>query len=481
MRPRTRPHAQALIFTLFAVSAALTAQAHAQLGPNAVRLSSNPVRIESIGLTIFLPEGAGAQTVSQGPSANIATQVAFPDASGFTAIHSKRSRDNTLTLKGVTDNLVQKMLISAGKINAQGELIKGTSRASIILRDSDLNINGFAADRFYVEFPQVDREAPEVRGYTVFKTGPGRFVIFELFTDLLRLDLARVNYETMISSAEFTQGEDLDIKRGAMIRAGVAALASLSPADYRDVINASGQRWQRLYSPARSGDDLDAVEHGYRRLRAWVGRRGELEPERPESAWSDLDREPGFLLRIDALLLQDDLRVDSQAIYFLSIDRARESWTVRMTLREGEAPPNQWEETGARDEQSMVVRIEQNSSHPRVIKPLTQSEGYISVLESYMLGPLLVRAGVPADFAFYTYQSQGEKVSLRTDSVSRPSGVDGPFKISTRPREDGPTQTSYYRPDASLIRIERPDGRVWEPIEFERLVTLWRAKGLPLE
>ncbi len=477
MRSRPRP----LILALIGVSTMLAAGARAQLAPSAVRLSTSPVRIESLGLTLFLPDGAGAQTVTQGQAGSVATQIVFPDASGFTAIHSKLSRDESLTLTQVTDELVEKMLTAAGKINAEGKLIKGTSRANIISRDANLDINGFPADRFYVEFPQVRKENPEVRGYTVFKTAPARFVIFELFTDLLKLDLARVNYETMISSAEFTDGQDIDIKRGSMIRAGVGALASLSAADYRDVMTASGQRWERLYSPARSGDDLEAKEHGYRRLRTWVGRRGELDPSRKESTWSDADREQGFLLRIDALLLQDDIRVDSQATYFLSIDRNRESWTVRMSLREGDNPPNRWEETGARDESSMVVRVEQNSSHPRVIKPLTQTEGYVSVLESYMMGPLLVKAGVPADFAFYAYESQGEKVSLRTDSASRPNGADGPYKIVTRPREDGPSQTSYYRPDGSLIRIERPDGRVWEPIDFQRLVALWRAKGLPLE
>lgn len=469
------------ILSAIGLISVLSLQAMAQLAPNAVRLSSQPVRIEALGLTLFLPEGAGAQNVTQGQAGSVATQVVFPDASGFTAIHGKRSRDEALTLTGVTDELAEKMLTAAGKINAQGKLIEGTSRANIIERDPDLTINGFPADRFYVEFPQVGRETPEVRGYTVFKTGPGRFVIFELFTDLLKLDKARVNYETMISSAEFTAGEDIDIKRSTMVRAGVGALASLTPADYRDVMNNSGQRWERLYSPARTGDDLDAREHGYRRLRAWVGRRGELNPIRPESEWSDLEREPGFLLRIDALLLENDLRVDSQAIYFLSVDRTRESWTVKMSLREGDAPPNRWEETGAREDTSMVVRVEQNASPPRVIKPLAQTEGYISVLESYMMGPLLVKAGVPADFAFYAYQSQGEKVSMRTDSVKRPQGADGPFEITTRPREDGPSQTARYRPDGSLIRIERPDGRIWEPIEFDRLVALWRAKGLPLE
>ena len=475
----SRPHR--LILALFGLSTLLIAPARAQLAPSAVRLSSSPVRIESLGLTLFLPEGAGAQTVTQGQSASVATRIVFPDASGFTAIHGKRSRDDSLTLAGVTDELVEKMLTAAGKINAEGKLIEGTSRANIIARDPALTINGFPADRFYVEFPEVRGEGQEVRGYTVFKTGPGRFVIFELFTDLLKLDRARVNYETMISSAEFTAGEDIDIKRSTMIRSGIAALGSLTAADYKDVMNASGQRWERLYSPARTGDDLDAREHGYRRLRAWVGRRGELNPDRKENEWRDIEREPGFLLRIDALLIEDDLRVDSQAIYYLSIDRTLESWSVKMTLRQGEATPTRWEETGAREDTSMVVRVEQGGAHPRVIKPLTQSEGYVSVLESYMMGPLLVKADLPSDFAFYTYQSQGEKVSLRTDSVARPQGANGPFEITTRPRENGPSQTALYRPDGSLIRIDRPDGRIWEPIAFDRLVALWRAKDMPLE
>jgi len=31
------------------------------------------------------------------------------------------------------------------------------------------------------------------------------------------------------------------------------------------------------------------------------------------------------------------------------------------------------------------------------------------------------------------------------------------------------------------MRTELPDGSIWEPITFERLVQLWRSKNLPMK
>ncbi len=447
--------------------------------PDAVALSTSPITIESLGLTLSLPEGSGAETVASGTdAAAVTTQVVFADASGVTAIHGKRTSDESLGVKGVAEDLLEQMLATSGRLNSQGKLVPGSSRANVI--DSrEISINAQDAARFYVRIPKPDGRA-EVRGYTVFRPEPGRFVLFELFTTPEKLDAARVSYETMVSSARFTGAGEIDLKRGAMVRAGAEVIGSLSAEDYREVFGSYGQHWERLYRPSRTGDEADDDEFGYRRIRAWVGRRGELEPDKSEDKWSEAEREPGYLLRVDARLLENGMIVDSRGLYFLSIDREREAWTLRMALRREGAKPSEWRETGARDKNSMVVRIEQDGAAPRVVRPLMQGEGYVSMVETQLLPQLLVRASVPADFAFYAYMSQAETISLRTDSVKMPGGRDGRVEIVTRPREDGPSQTATYAPDGSLVRIDRPDGRVWEQTDHKRLIALWRSKGLPV-
>ncbi|MEZ6244115.1 MAG: hypothetical protein R3B57_13855 [Phycisphaerales bacterium] len=484
-RRRARTPLLASIILLAASSGALAQPASGrqpapkQKAPKTVALSTSPVTIESLGLTLYLPDGAGAETVASGTDvAAVTTQIVFADASGVAAIHGKRTSDDDLDVKAVAKDLLDQMLASAGKVNAEGKLVPGSSQARVI-ESGDLTINAQDASRFYIQIPKPEGN-PEVRGYTVFRPEPGRFVLFELFTTPEKFNAARVSYETMISSAHFASAGEVDLKRGVMVRAGAQALASLSAEDYRDVFTSFGQRWERLYSPSRSGDEADDQEFGYRRVRAWVGRRGELEPDKPEEKWSDAEREPGYLLRVDARLLENDMTVDSRGLYFLSIDREREAWSLRMAIRREGAKPSEWRETGARDGTSMAVRIEQDAAAPRVVRPLMHGEGYISMVETQVLPQLLIRAGVPADFAFYAYLSQAETIALRTDSVKMPEGKNGSVEIVTRPREDGPSQTATYASDGSLIHIDRPDGRIWEPTDHKRLLALWKSKGLPV-
>jgi hypothetical protein len=40
---------------------------------------------------------------------------------------------------------------------------------------------------------------------------------------------------------------------------------------------------------------------------------------------------------------------------------------------------------------------------------------------------------------------------------------------------------SYYNGKGELMHTEMPDGAIWEPVTKEKLVHLWRSKGLPME
>lgn len=440
-----------------------------------VRLAGAPLRVASIGLTMHVPEGSTSQTSSFGTT--IATQIILEDNIGVITIQGRASSNDELTPVEVGDGIIDKALGAYGRTGAAGQI--ASSRARVLSRNSSLSVADQEMDRFYMELPpKADAEPAPVNGYTVAVPEPGRVVIFELLTSARDFERARRVYETCIATATFQPAGDLAARRAAAVRAGVRVFDNLSPDDYRDVIESFGTRWERLYAPAKTGAESDATENGYRRMKAWVGRRGELNPDKDPARWSAIDQQPGYLLQIDARLLESAYVVDTQAVYFLSMDRSAEAWTVRMAIRQ-DGQTSRWTETGARTDHSMSVSTSHGSGVPTVVRPLVQGEGYVSMIESYLLAPLLVHAGVPSEFAFYAYQSRDAAIRMRQDSAERVS--DSTWKVTSRLNEDAPPQIAYLSSDGEPIRTELADGRIWEPTSYNRLVKLWRDKGLPLD
>ncbi len=440
-----------------------------------VRLAGSPLRVPAIGLTMHVPEGCTSQTTSF--STNTLTTIQPLEDVGVFTVQGRVTSDPDSTPQLVGDGIIEKILADYGEVGPAGQVAR--SKARVLSRNSNLMIGELPADRFYIELPpKRSVDAAPVQGYTIVIPEPGRVVIFQALTTTDAFDRAREMYETCAATAVFEDPGDLATRRAASIRAGVRVIEDFTPEDYRAVFETFGTRWERLFAPAQSSADIDATEHGYRRIKAWVGRRGELNPEKEPARWSNADQEPGYLLQIDALLLDDLLRVDTKAVYFMSMDRESEAWTVRMAIKQN-GQTGQWIETGARQGHSMSVTTTHGSSAPTVVRPLVQGEGYISMVETYMLAPLLAHAGIPADFAFYTYQSRDGTIRMRSDSVERAGSTS--WKITSRLNEDAPPQFAYLTDEGEPIRTELADGRIWEPTSYEKLVRLWRDKGLPLD
>ncbi len=467
----------AVLTTLILGSAATAQNARPLPGAQApgVRLASTPLRVPTIGLTMHVPEGSTSQTTSF--STNTMTTVKPVEDVGVFTIQGRKSNEEGATPQLVGDGIIEKILADYGEVGPAGQVAR--SRARVLSRNSNLMIGDLEADRFYVELPAERSVDPApVHGYTIVIPEPGRVVILQALTRADVFDRAREMYETCTATAFFEDPGDLATRRAASIRAGVRIFDQFTPEDYRAVFESYGTRWERLYAPEETGADIDATEHGYRRIKAWVGRRGELNPEKNPARWSAADQEPGYLLQIDALLLEDLLRVDTKAVYFVSMDRESEAWTVRMAIKQN-GQTGQWIETGARQGHSMSVTTTHGSSAPTVVRPLVQGEGYVSMVETYMLSPLLAHAGIPADFAFYTYQSRDGTIRMRSDSVERAGS--NSWKITSRINEDAPPQIAYLSDEGEPIRTELADGRIWEPTSYDKLVRLWRDKGLPLD
>lgn len=465
---RTPSHFLSILFTATLLAMASVSGAQPGDQPVAlpaaptVQLSSTPYQVESLGMRLFLPRGATATTDPYG-SATVTTIIPENNP-GTITVQSRTSSNETLTVQDVADGVISSM--------------RG---AYLLTRNQGLSIHGNPADRFYLKSPGSRGSDATMRGITVFKVEDGHFAILEMICDESKFDTVRPIYEATVASAEFVNSEAYAERIADSLEASSKLLRSLDISLYAKALKDTNNRWERLYTPAPSGNEMDAQEHGYRRIKAWEGQRGELTPGRPKSVWKTSEKQRGHIVQIDAKLIDQSLEVHTEAIYFLSDDRREEAWTLRMALRQGKQP-TVWTETGARSGSTLIVSVREGDGAATTVEPTIEGLGYLSVLETHILGPLLIASERTGEYAFHTYQSSSGEIRMRTDALSATDSTnnadDAAFQLTSSYDDGTPSQTSLFDKNGKLIRVEQPDGRIWEPIEQNRLVRLWDAKGL---
>jgi len=451
--------------------------------PTPVALSDAPYRFETAGLTMFLPEIATANLTTIGAKA--ALEVLPPDASWVIKVQAPRTSNPDTTAAEVVDEVTLQHLKEAGEIYeaVPGEKLDPSKlrfvKGRILEPRRTMVIGGLQAERVYFAIPQGLKDPAVVRGYTVFKTGPDRFVTFELVTTEPHFAKARAAYEVSVGSATFTDPTTAVAERAAAVQSGIRVLDALTEGDYKDILAAQPERWERLYKAAPTGADSDATELGYRRILTSIGPRSMLDGGR-RSGRGVADRQEGYIVQLEARVLREGLAFDTQSVLFMSPDGAEEAWTTKMAIRK-DGQTRTATETGARTGQSMSVQIESTGAPGKIVKPSLQSEGYVSRAEALLLPQLLIRSGVATDYGFYGYQPDAEAVRLRRDTLEQPIETPGLWRLTTKLGEDKPVQVSLYNAQGELIRTEMADGTIWEPTTLDALKRLWQSKGLPLD
>lgn len=443
--------------------------------PTGVKLQSAPTRVDALELSFFLPEGAVAETTSYGANAHVGIEL--PQRLGVVIVEGRRSTNSDLTVALMIDSMIQQS-------ESQGSYVRETpsgkvfERAQLEKRES-VRLTGLAGERFYMRLPATDSKPEELLGISVFQTEPGRFITFQLRAPLGRAEESRQMYEVIVGTMDVVDRDALSARRGAALERTKSVLASLTPEELTTLADSQSERWERLFTPARSGDDMDAREHGYRRVRVRKGFRGEVSGK-AERTWRGEEKNPGLIVQLDAMALETDLRIDTRAVYFVSEDLKEEAWTVRMALRQGDVTTES-SVTGARRGTSMTVQLEQKNMAPTVTRPMIQGEGYVSQAITHLFAPLLARRATTGEFASYAYNPGSNTVSMRWDTVEQPADRPGLWVVRSRPDDNTPATTHVFNAQGKLMRSELHNGRIWEPIELDRLMSLWRRKGLPLE
>lgn len=474
--------------------------------PTPVPLADEPLVVAPLGLTTQVPAGSRIRTERLGTTASVT--IDLPASAGTVVIQERATARDDVSLQEIETALIAQTLDidPLNKIFNLNEPLEAP-KGRLIGRATTVSVQGAGVTRpFYLRLFSAAPQSPDlVTGFAVVRTATDRFVLFALYAEHPNFDAARRAFEIVLASSRIEDPGERDAERGAAVQRGIAAMRALTPEDFAAAARSADGRFERLFRRSTTGADLDDREIGYRRITASRGFRGEFSGK-PEGSWSASDREEGYILKIDARLLTyaDDAapdapaasreiqsQVDSQSAYFLSADRAQESWTVRLALRERAADefapgskPQVWTEIGARDRDKLIVQIQQGNGPLRAVRPIVEGEGYISRLESFLLPELLLAAqrrgaDISGRLAFYTYDQNAETIRLRTDEFEQRNPASATWTIQSRIAENEP-QTALYNGEGRLIRTELQGDRIWEPTTLDRLFSLWRAKSLPV-
>ncbi len=438
----------------------------------AVELADAPFNFDEVGLTMYLPRNATAQSTMIGERK--AVQIVPDDQKWVINIQTPASPRLDTTIKEAADNTWALIQGAYGTLDKDQKVILET-KATLIDRVSNLRLSsGAVCERLYTSVPRPDGSRL-VKGYTIFKPAADTFAVFELITDETQFALARPLYEASVATASFLDPETLNAARGALVKAGVAFFAGLTDADYAAAFAGGREFVHRLSMPSRTGNPNDARELGFRRMKFWKGKRSDVGGVTSARSGS----QDGYLARIQARMLFDERVIDSEATYFMSPDRSEETWTLRTVVwgpkgeRLGSAT-----ETGGRVGRDLNVVIHDSGKPPEELRPFVPAEGYVSQFELFLLHRLLVTKRIQTELAFYTYQSQSRSVSLRRD-FPQPIGTSGNWDVVTTFRDESTPQRYSYDAQGNLLRSVLDDGSVWETIDSDELQRLWQRKGLP--
>ncbi len=445
-----------------------------------VEFAVDPLRLDPVGLTMLVPVRAAVQSTRIGGLAT--AQIADADSKWIINIQTPQA---TTAESSVTTAAEQTIALIQGSVGVMdpGQTKVLSTDAKLISRRA-FQLTGQMVEQFYLSVPRGRGDGKLVKGYTIFKPSASQFVVLELITTEEEFERTRPIYETVAGTATFADMGKISETRGAAVQAGITLFKNLGDKDWDELLDGT-ERWQRLTMPAPGGDPTDAEELGYRGIQFWRGSRGEIDADRDPATWGAADRDEGYLAKIRVRLLEGkDQVIDSEAIYFTTPDRLDESWEVRTYVRSrGGKTLSTWRETGGRggrDGHDMTVQIQQSSQSPRIVKPLIQGEGYLGALEALLLPRVMIHSGAQADFAFYTYRTQSETISMRRDKLDRAKTPGGGWIVTTVFREGETEQVSSYAANGDLVQIDLGDGRLWKPIEVDALFNLWMRKGLPV-
>lgn len=416
------------------------------------------------------------------------TELLPPDNAFAIRIQTPEAADATTPLDVLAHTLAQRATDSAAAFaGASAEAY------AIFEKQPDLVVSGRPAYRFYMRIPRRSHETGLVLGYTLFDLPGPAFLILELTTPEENYQPARAAYETVAAAAEFLDPAAMDAQRQRLMLTASRFIASRTPEDIQAAMARVDGRMERLYAPGGTGADRDDRERGVRRIFSWTGQRGEIDPDKAREAYNEVEKEEGYIVFVGGRYFdtaedptdgtQRRITADFSATYWMSKDRQREAWLYRMQIQTPfHRRPDLYTEVGARDGDGLTVWTKSGGTD-RTIRPIFETQGYLSQVEFHLFADLLAAGGIPTDFGYYVWQTSAETCRFIHDAALPES--DGLGWTIHRVFGDN-TETHYITFDGELrwrgtLREVGQSLTRCQPTDLDRLTALWRAKNLPME
>lgn len=446
----------------------------------AVMLADEPLRLESVGLTVHIPEGTRVE--SSRSNGRQITQLIEQNGLWIMNIQTPLTSNEAATIQQATDQTLSLLQGSVGVVDPNQETVQSTE-AKVLQRDDNVQLPGGSAARLYVSLPEMDHKSRVVKGYTIFKPGPKQFVVFELLCGEVNFGAARVAYEASVATAQFVNSDELAMARMTSVKAGTALLLQLSEQDWLNAMEPEGkEQWYRMYRPGKDGSRQSATEVGYYGVRYWRGMRGEIDGTKRATDFNATERQQGYLVRVRSRIINGKAIADNDGTFFMTTDRSEEAWSFKTAAREvGGKQSALASESGARTADDLQIIKNEPGKATMTIKPPVK-EGYMSQFETFVMPRILAQRGIEGDFGWYAYEAwPSGTVTYRKDVVIKDKS-EKQTRVVTTIRPDAPSQTSVFDDVGRLVGTQlTDDGLVREPIDLATLKQIWQQKGLPTD
>ncbi len=451
---------------------------HNPAASGALMLADEPYRLDSIGLSVRIP--LGSQVKSNRIGDRQTAQIIPEGSTWLINIQTPTASADNGTIEQALEKTIDLLQGTYGIVDKDQKEVLST-QAKIIEQTKDLKLPGGPSARLYVSTPRGN-QSRLIKGYTIFKPQPKQFVVFEFICHEQDFGKLRGTYETVVGTALFTGSDATSLSRGEAVKAGTALLNILTEQDYSAAMGEK-ELWYRMYKPGKTGAKGDDDEIGYKGLRFWKGKRGEINPAKPRNLWKSADEQDGWMAQIRSRVIWNNQILDTQALYFMTPDRNEECWSISMGVKSPNGQDiSDASETGARIAREMTIVKTATKQQPVTLKPPIMGEGYISQFETLLMPRIIVQKKMLTELGFYCWQnyagSDSGTISFRKD-VLAPQG--NMYTLTTNLRDDSAPQVSVYTDKGVLTRSELPGNIVWEPTDLSQLKRLWKDKGLPVD
>ncbi|MEX0745762.1 MAG: hypothetical protein WD118_09175 [Phycisphaeraceae bacterium] len=328
-------------------------------------------------------------------------------------------------------------------------------------------IAGRPGARWYLLVPAGDEQW--VAGQAFMMIDPQTVAMFQFESDAHSYRAARRRFEAVLDTVQLLEPAELDRQRTALVEAGDAWLAELTP--------------ERIKAALRKRALLRVLE----------GDR-DVGYERREARATEKLGEAGLELDVRSRVMRKpDEAFDTARSYFMSDDGDTEIWSIVTTQRDverrrnlnrpsGDSPAamdaprtGNFADTGLRSGNRITVSREgatQINEKQWDVPP----EGYLSQVGAYAMPSLLVeqareRSELPPAMAFYAYHPSAGRLALRQVRVE--AHDHGGWVVFDRPAPDRAEQMSIYDVRGRLVERRMGDGRVFKPATEAELRDAW--------